>query len=131
MFGDAVQAERDPGIEFWADTCPPVEGISVVVPHPAQPGAKVIDWVGRLERNAYLVDQRIKIPRWMQAFEKPGGRLVLKEASLSDMELYAREDDLVIVASGKGGIGRMFDRDASRSPCDSRSARWRRPVFTA
>ena len=34
------------------------------------------------------------------------------------MEMYAREDDLVIVASGKGEIGRMFERDAEKSPYD-------------
>ncbi|MCB1410296.1 MAG: FAD-binding oxidoreductase, partial [Rhodobacteraceae bacterium] len=116
MFGDAIEAERDLGIDFWTDTCPPVEGISFVVPHPEQPGAKAIDWSGRLDRNAYSVDQRVKIPRWMAEFERLGGRLVLKEAGLSDMELYAREDDLVIVASGKGEIGQMFERDAGKSP---------------
>ncbi|HPD93439.1 MAG: FAD-binding oxidoreductase [Rhodobacter sp.] len=118
MFGDAIQAERDLGLDYWSDTCPPVEGISFVVPHPEQPGAKAIDWAGRLERNAYSVDQRVKIPRWMAEFERLGGRLVLKEAGISDMELYAREDDLVIVASGKGEIGQMFERDAEKSPYD-------------
>ncbi len=118
MFGESIQHERDLGIDFWTEYCPPVEGISFSVPHPEKPGEKVIDWTGRLERNAYSVDQRVKIPGWMAEFERLGGKLVIKEAGISDMELYAREDDLVIVASGKGEIGRIFERDAAKSPYD-------------
>lgn len=118
MFGDSIEAERELGIDFWTDHCPPVEGISFAVPHPERPGAKLIDWVGRLERNAYSVDQRVKFPAWMAEFERLGGRLVIRDAGIADMELYAREDDLVIVASGKGEVGRMFERDAEKSPYD-------------
>lgn len=118
MFGDAIEAERALGLDFWTDHCPPVEGISFSVPHPELPGAKAVNWASRLDRNAYSVDQRVKIPRWMAEFEKLGGRLVLKDAGIADMELYAREDDLVIVASGKGDVGKMFERDAAKSPYD-------------
>jgi len=118
MFGDSIEAERELGIDFWTDHCPPVEGIAFAVPHPEMPGQKAIDWVGRLERNAYSVDQRVKFPAWLDEFERLGGRLVIREAGIADMELYAREDDLVIVASGKGEVGRMFERDAGKSPYD-------------
>lgn len=118
MFHNAVQNERDLGIDFWSDTCPPVEGINFMVPSPDKPGEKVIDWVGRLDRNAYSVDQRVKIPRWMAEFEKLGGTITIKDAGISDLELYARQDDLVIVASGKGEIGRLFERDAEKSAYD-------------
>lgn len=118
MFHNAVQNERDLGIDFWSDTCPPVEGINFMVPSPDTPGAKVVDWVGRLDRNAYSVDQRVKIPRWMAEFEKLGGTITIKDAGISDLELYARQDDLVIVASGKGEIGRLFERDAEKSAYD-------------
>lgn len=119
MFGEAVQNERDLGIDFWTyEICPPVEGISFAVPDPERPGEKVIDWAGRLDRNAYSVDQRVKMPAWLAEFERLGGQLVIKEAGISDLELYAREDDLVLVASGKGDVGRLFERDAQKSPFD-------------
>ncbi|PQO23996.1 alanine-phosphoribitol ligase [Rhodobacteraceae bacterium WD3A24] len=117
MFSNAVQHERDLGIDFWSDECPPVEGINFMVPAPDGNG-RVIDWTGRLDRNAYSVDQRVKIPRWMTEFERLGGQMVIKDAGISDIELYAREDDLVVVASGKGEVGRLFERDASKSPYD-------------
>lgn len=118
MFDRAVQNERDLGIDFWAESCPPVEGISFSVPNPDGSGTKVIDWVGRLDKPAFSVDQRVKVPRWIEEFERLGGRMVIRDAGMSDLELYAREDDLVIVASGKGEIGQLFTRDAERSAYD-------------
>jgi 2-polyprenyl-6-methoxyphenol hydroxylase-like FAD-dependent oxidoreductase len=34
MFATALDHERALGIDFWDDTCPPVEGIALAVPHP-------------------------------------------------------------------------------------------------
>lgn len=118
MFSNAVQHERELGLDFWSDTCPPVQGINFIVPHPEQPGFKAIDWAGRLDRDAYAVDQRVKMPRWLAEFQRLGGQLVIRDAGIADLETWTREDDLVIVASGKGEIGQMFARDATRSAYD-------------
>lgn len=118
MFHDAVQNERDLGIDFWSDTCPPVEGIGFTVPDPEGSGNKVIDWASRLDKPAFSVDQRVKMPKWLDEFEKLGGHLVIAEAGIADLENYARQDDLVLVASGKGEVGRLFERDAEKSAYD-------------
>ena len=118
MFHTAVQNERDLGIDYWSDTCPPVQGIGFTVPAPDGSGTKALSWAARLDDNAYAVDQRVKMPVWLAEFEKLGGKLVIKDAGVSDLELYAREDDLVIVASGKGEIGALFERDAEKSAYD-------------
>jgi len=119
MFHNSVEHERELGIDFWADTCPPVDGINFQVPAPDGSGQKAIDWVGRLDNSAYSVDQRVKIPAWMAEFERLGGTLTIKDAAISDLEHYSRQDDLVIVASGKGDIGRLFERDAEKSPYET------------
>ena len=49
MFDAALQHERDLGIDFWEDECPPIEGISLVGAG-ARSGGKAIDWAARLER---------------------------------------------------------------------------------
>lgn len=118
MFGASVQHERDLGIDFFTGDCPPVEGIQFSVPDPEGSGKKVIDWSGRLDRPAYSVDQRVKMPRWLGELQTFGGDLVIQDAGIEDLERYARQDDLVIVASGKGEVGRLFERDAARSPYD-------------
>ena len=48
MFSNALDTERALGIDFWDDTCPDVEGISLAVPNPEAPGQKAIDWAARL-----------------------------------------------------------------------------------
>jgi len=118
MFANALDHERAVGLDFWEDTCPPVEGIALAVPHPEIPGAKVIDWGARLDRIAQSVDQRVKFPRFMEHFAASGGELVFHEAGLDDLERYAAESDLVVVAAGKGEIARFFERDAVRSQFD-------------
>ena len=118
MFATALDHERALGIDFWDDTCPPVEGIALAVPHPELPGEKVIDWGARLDRPAQSVDQRVKFPRWLEHFASLGGNLVFQTATVDDMERFAGESDLVVVAAGKGDITRLFERDAERSQFD-------------
>ena len=119
MFHNSVEHERELGIDFWSDTCPPVDGINFQVPAPDGSGQKAIDWTGKLDHSAYSVDQRVKIPAWMAEFERLGGTLTIKDATIADLEHYARQDDLVIVASGKGDICRLFERDAEKSPYET------------
>jgi flavin reductase (DIM6/NTAB) family NADH-FMN oxidoreductase RutF/flavin-dependent dehydrogenase len=114
MFDSALQTERDLNLNLWEQECPRVEGISFTVP--GARGEKSIDWSARLDNHAQAVDQRIKMPQWMAEFQTGGGQLIVAEAQISDVESYARSHDLTVVATGKGSLGRLFERDASRSP---------------
>jgi Styrene monooxygenase A putative substrate binding domain len=118
MFDAALQHERDLGLDFWAEECPDVEGISLAVPAPDGSG-KAIDWASRLDRPAQSVDQRVKMPGWMEKLEEGGGRVVIHDAGVEDLERYTQENDLVVVAAGKGEIVSLFARDAERSPYES------------
>ena len=118
MFDQALQNERDLGINFWESECPTVDSINFTVPSPEVAGDKAIDWNGKLDKPAQSVDQRVKVPRWMKEFAKLGGEMIIHDASIEDLENYQQESDLVIVAAGKGEIARMFERDAERSPFD-------------
>jgi 2-polyprenyl-6-methoxyphenol hydroxylase-like FAD-dependent oxidoreductase len=114
MFNAALQHERDLGINHWETPCPDIEGISLAAP--GSEGGKMIDWAARLQRPAQSVDQRLKIPAWMDELENKGGEIVLKDVTVPDLETYARQYDLVIVAAGKGEVAQLFERDPSRSP---------------
>jgi hypothetical protein len=118
MFDTALEHERRLGINFWDEQCPPVEGISFAVPAPDGSG-KAIDWASRLDGPAQSVDQRLKIPAWMEAFEQRGGTLVIHAAGVEDLERYTADNDLVLVAAGKGDIARLFERDPKRSPYEA------------
>ncbi|AGU53396.1 putative FMN reductase [Variovorax paradoxus B4] len=116
MFETALQTERELELDWWAGECPLVEGIGMAVRNPE--GGKAIEWSARLDGPAQSVDQRLKIPAWMAGFEKRGGRLVLQEVGIDALEACAATHDLVVVASGKGEISQLFERDAERSPFD-------------
>jgi len=116
MFHDSLQSERDLGINFWEKDCPPTDGISFSIPAPD--GSKALFWEARLDRYGQSVDQRVKFAGWMKEFAKRGGKLEIKDAGPQDLEAYAKSNDLVIVAAGKGEINKLFERDAANSPFD-------------
>ena len=118
MFESALETERALGLDFWSEACPPVEGLSLAVPGP-EDGAKAIDWAARLDRPAQSVDQRLKLSRWLEEYERRGGRLVVEEAGVDDLARYAREHELVVVATGKGELGGLFARDSEKSPYET------------
>jgi flavin reductase (DIM6/NTAB) family NADH-FMN oxidoreductase RutF len=114
MFDSALEIERDLKLNDWEEQCPKVEGISFTVPDGI--GGTSIDWAARLDNFAQSVDQRLKIPRWLAQFQSRGGQLHIKAASPEDLAACARTHELVIVASGKGALGQLFERDPTRSP---------------
>jgi len=118
MFHTALQNERDVGLAFWDDTCPNVEGINFMVPAPDGSGNKAIDWAARLDNKAQACDQRVKIPRWLEEFERLGGKLLIQDVGVAELETHAANSDLVLVASGKGEISSLFERDAEKSTYD-------------
>jgi hypothetical protein len=117
MFHSALEYERELELSFWDDECPPIEGLSFSVPAPDGHG-KAIFFEARLDGPAQSVDQRLKMPRWLEELETRGGRVQLHEATVGDLERYTGENDLVIVAAGKGEITGVFARDAERSTYD-------------
>ncbi|MFJ3218018.1 styrene monooxygenase/indole monooxygenase family protein [Kitasatospora sp. NPDC086801] len=116
MFDAALRTERDLGLDLWADAAPRIEGVGVSVAGPES--ARVIDWVGRLDAPAQSVDQRLKMPAWLEAFAGRGGRVVVHPATVGDLEHLSGSYDLVLVAAGKGDLAAMFERDHERSRYD-------------
>lgn len=118
MFDAALQHERDVGVTFW-DDAPTVDGIGFTVPSPDVPGAQLFSWAGRLDAPAQSIDQRVKYPVLMDLFIAQGGEMIYEDAGIAELERYAAEDELVLVAAGKGEIARLFERDAERSRYDA------------
>ncbi len=116
MFGTSLSYEKELGINYWDEQCPTVDGIGFCMNGPD--GSPMIDWKGKLDRPAQSVDQRVKMPRWMETFKQLGGKLEICDAGIEELEQYASESDLVLVASGKGEVGKLFKRDEKRSAFD-------------
>ena len=116
MFGTALETERALGLDYWGEACPPVEGIALAVASADGDRGKAIDWAARLDRPAQSVDQRLKLSGWLREYERRGGRLQVQEAGVDDLERLTSENELVVVATGRGELGGLFPRDAERSP---------------
>ncbi|MFI6582868.1 styrene monooxygenase/indole monooxygenase family protein [Embleya sp. NPDC050493] len=116
MFDTALRTERALGLDDWQEKCPRILGVSLSLAG-ADPSADV-RWQAPLDAPAQSVDQRVKCAAWMERFEEAGGKLVVRAASVADLDEYTRSHDLVVVATGKGELGRIFPRDPERSPHD-------------
>lgn len=114
MFDTALQHERDLEINFWESQATKIRKLGVCVAAPDH--SRAIDWLGELDGYAQSVDQRLKMAGWMETFAQRGGQLVIHGAAVSDLDFFARNYDLVLVAAGKGELVSMFERDAERSP---------------
>jgi hypothetical protein len=114
MFHQALQHERDHGLNLWERDTVRIEGLGVSIGDPE--GNRVMDWFGRLDHNAQSVDQRVKMAGWLELLESRGGKVVIHGVTTADLDALPQHYDLVIVAAGKGELVQLFDRDASRSP---------------
>ncbi len=114
MFHDSLQNERDLGINFWEKECPNTDGIAFAVPGPDS--SRALFWEAKLDHPGQSVDQRVKFAGWMEEFTKRGGKVVIQDAGVQELEEYAKNNDLAIVASGKGEIARLFETDAANTP---------------
>ncbi|WP_288364017.1 styrene monooxygenase/indole monooxygenase family protein [uncultured Acinetobacter sp.] len=117
MFHTALQTERDVGLNFWEEQCPAVEGIGFTLVKP-ETGDAAFSWSARLERYAQSVDQRVKMPYWIEEFERRGGKLIIQDVGIDELEQLTAEYELVLLAAGKGEVVKQFERDAQRSTFD-------------
>ena len=113
MFHTALQHERDHELNLWEEPAPAIEGFGVSIAAPD--GSRAVDWVGVLDNYAQSVDQRVKMPGWLELFEDRGGKVVFHGVTTSDLDSLTRHYELVVVAAGKGELVQLFGRDAERS----------------
>ncbi|WP_132979473.1 styrene monooxygenase/indole monooxygenase family protein [Pigmentiphaga sp. D-2] len=114
LFNQTLEWERRLGLNFWEEDAPAGEGMLVDFRDPQ--GKPMLTVAGRLlDKRGNAIDQRTKFARWMQEFGKRGGELVIRTVTVDDLEEVAAGHDLVFVASGKGPVNALFERDAARS----------------
>jgi hypothetical protein len=114
MFQDALQIERDHGLNLWEADTVRIEGLGVSIAAPDS--SRALDWVCRLDHHAQSVDQRVKMAGWLELLEQRGGKVVIHGVTTADLDRLTDLYDLVIVAAGKGELVQLFDRNPERSP---------------
>ena len=129
MFAPALQHESDLGLDFWRDTCPEIDSIQVTIPAQVE-GMQGLSFLGRLDGPCQSVDQRLKMSHWLLEFARLAaredekgnrtgrGHVIIGGATAADLAYMSEHKmyDLIIVASGRGELGRLFDPDFDKSP---------------
>jgi len=113
LFPDALQIERDLGLNLWDEFSPNCVEFRSEMCSPQ--GESLITLSTTLEQFWQGIDQRLKFPAWMQEFVKRGGELVIHDATLEDLEKYVQAYDLVVVSAGRGSFSNLFERDTQKS----------------
>lgn len=115
MFEPSLQIERELKINHWESVCPDIEGISFSVVDPEKNRLKLIEWSSPLSNAAQAIDQRIKMPAWLEKFSSCGGKVIIQDVGINELEILTQENDLVILAAGKGEVVNLFEVDKARS----------------
>jgi len=71
---------------------------------------------GDFKSPSRAVDYRVYLPRLMADFLERGGRIEYADLKADDVPRLARSADLVVVGTGKGPLGQLFQHDAAHSP---------------
>lgn len=124
MQATPISYEREMGLRLWDDIYHPWDGLEFNVLDP-QDGSKLTSFAqrvgpqnGRADWVLDSIDQRVKMPAWIYRFEELGGKMLYESADLAALGRYESESDLVLVASGKGEIGKLLERDDEKSVYD-------------
>src|ERR671921_829664 len=112
-FESARGAEAAMGIADLLPSAPPIERMSYSTSRlDGSSAAFTVD----LASAARSLDQRVRLPLLMEEIERRGGKVVTRSATVEDLEDLARDHDLVVVSTGRGGLSALFEVDAERTP---------------
>lgn len=112
-FESALEVEDTLGISALLPAAPPLRRMEYDVRRLDQTRSA---FGVSLPRPAQSVDQRIKVPALIEEIDRLGGKVVVRNAGVDDLEDLAADHDLVIVSTGRGEFGGLFEHDPQRSP---------------
>ncbi len=115
-FESALEVETTLGVTRLLPGSPPLRRMEYDV---HRLDGSVTEFAVPLGSPATSVDLRIKIPALLEEIERLGGKVVVRNAGIDDLEDLAATHDLVVVSTGRGGLAGLFEDDPDRSPYSS------------
>ena len=114
IFNTALDIERKYNLNFWDGICPNNSYLAFFLKSHTQ-GISDIKWTGCLDKPFQSVDQRLKLFSWIKEYIRIGGRLFIESVNLSDLNTISENNDLTIIASGKGDLRNLFEIDNEKN----------------
>jgi 2-polyprenyl-6-methoxyphenol hydroxylase-like FAD-dependent oxidoreductase len=113
LFATAIAHEQELGLDLWADAAPLIDGVHI--DFCIAPRNLLLTVEGRFDGPCRAIDHRLKMSTWMRELARRGGKIIVRAAGISDLEELAATHDAVFVATGKGALSAIFERDEARS----------------
>lgn len=114
--GENIDIERELGIEHWEDEM--FFGDGIMLDFRPSRFVEPLTIRGRFAKLGAAVDLRTRVRRWMDDYVTRGGRLIIERVSPERVDSIAQSADLTVLATGKGELGSMIERDDERSEFD-------------
>jgi hypothetical protein len=79
-------------------------------------GEQPLAFSGSMEQAFIAVDMRIYCARLLEDFAARGGSVVFRDVHAADLDAISEQHDLLVVATGRGGLSALFPLIEERSP---------------
>jgi 2-polyprenyl-6-methoxyphenol hydroxylase-like FAD-dependent oxidoreductase len=112
-FSPALAYERELGLNHWDTVASKFVGVHFTFAPMLH--NRLVTMTGRFDGPGAAIDLRLQSHRWMLDLAARGGNVEIEEVTVPKLEEIAREHDLTIVATGKGGLSSLFERNEARS----------------
>jgi 2-polyprenyl-6-methoxyphenol hydroxylase-like FAD-dependent oxidoreductase len=112
-FAPTLAYERELGLAHWDTVAPKFAGIHFTFCPMLH--NQLVTMTGRFNEPGAAIDLRLQSHRWMLDLSERGGNVEIEEVTIAKLEDIAREHDLTLVATGRGGLASLFERNEPRS----------------
>ncbi|ASR38517.1 monooxygenase [Prauserella marina] len=109
-----VARERELGIDHWD-----IDEYGYFGHHHYIGGETPLRFFGEFAAPSRALDYRVYLPRLLRDFDERGGDFEVRPVEPADVTALSEQHDLVVVSSGRTGLGGMFPRRADKSPFDT------------
>ena len=109
-----IKRENALGVNHWPDDEYGYFGHHYYIGIQPQP----LKFYGDLHAPSRAVDYRIYQPSLMEDFENKGGKIEYREIKGDEVSALSTRFDLIVVCTGKGPFGQMFQHEPAHSPFD-------------
>jgi 2-polyprenyl-6-methoxyphenol hydroxylase-like FAD-dependent oxidoreductase len=104
------ERERALRVNHWDTSAPDLMELSVTVT------GTPITFAGTLAPPSNVVDMRIYCARLLDDFSARGGHIAIGTLASTDLEALSTRHDLLVIASGRGGLSNLFEPVPEHSP---------------
>lgn len=116
LFNDSIELEKETGLDLWRNTA--FYSTKFDINLGTQEGAFAFSINSQTDEPGVAIDQRLKFYEWIRLFQQNGGKFIVGNTTESELQAYAEKFDLVVVATGRGPLGGIFQKDETRSTHD-------------